>query len=60
MNKITCSAEADLMKRTYYVVNDNGDLAGHDMDILTAQDCLSVMQEKEPDAGWELFDSNKE
>lgn len=28
-------------KKLYYVVNDKGDIGGHDLDLLKAQDCLA-------------------
>lgn len=39
----------------YFVANDNGEIAGHDMDCITAQQCLAEMLEKEPNAGWEIL-----
>ena len=50
--------ERNFTKKTYFVANDNGDVAGHDMNILTAEDCLSIHIKEEPEAGWELFDSD--
>jgi hypothetical protein len=48
------------LRKVYFVANDNGDVAGHDMDLATAEQCLAEMQRKEPDAGWEILDSEEE
>ena len=50
--------ERNFIKKTYFVANDKGEVAGHDIDILTAEDCLRVLTEEEPEAGWEIFDSD--
>lgn len=47
-------------ERIYFVANDNGDIAGHDLDYATAEQCLAEMQRQEPDAGWEILDSNED
>lgn len=48
------------MERKYFVANNNGDFAGHDLDYATAQQCLAEMIEKEPDAGWEILSDEEE
>lgn len=50
------------MKMTYYVANDNGDLACHDCDLLMAQDVLALELEKDPEntQGWEILDAEEE
>jgi hypothetical protein len=47
--------KAMMKERKYFVANDNGEIAGHDMDYATAQECLASMIEQEPEAGWELL-----
>lgn len=46
--------------RTYCVANDNGELAGHDLDHAHAEQVLEAMQKSEPNAGWEIIDTNGE
>lgn len=48
------------MERKYFVANDNGDLAGHDMDLATAEQCLAEMQRQEPNAGWEIMSDDED
>lgn len=45
-------------KRIYFVANDNGEIAGHDLSLASAEDVLKEMQEREPNAGWEILESN--
>lgn len=47
-------------KRIYFVANDNGDVAGHDLDLATAEQCLAEMLKKEPNVGWEILSSEDE
>lgn len=41
--------------RTWFVANDSGEIAGHDMSEISAQDLASRLQAEEPDAGWEAL-----
>lgn len=50
----------DMEKRTYFVADNNGNVAGHDMDRITAEQCLAAQIKEEPDAGWEILDSEEE
>lgn len=43
---------------SWYVVNDDGCIIGHDLSEIKAKLLSSEMQFKEPFAGWEAFDSN--
>lgn len=43
--------------RSYYVANDNGEIACHDCDRGTAEACLEAMKESHPDEGWELMNT---
>lgn len=50
------------MKKSYYVANDNGDLACHDCSREKAEDVLTSLLSADPEnkEGWELFDSEDE
>lgn len=50
------------MKRTYAVANNNGDLAGHDLDLATAEQVLDAMLAEDPDniAEWEIINGKDE
>jgi hypothetical protein len=39
----------------YCVCNNNGDLAGHDLDLPAAEQNLAEMISAEPDSGWEII-----
>jgi DNA-binding transcriptional regulator YiaG len=41
--------------KTWFVANNAGDLAGHDMEQKSAESCAARMAEQEPDAGWEAL-----
>jgi len=41
--------------RTYFVADDNGNIAGHDLDFPTAEHLLDAMLSDEPKAGWEIL-----
>lgn len=53
-----CVAEHPCEHDTWYVVNDAGDLAGHDLDENRAAQCLKEMLATEPGEGWEMFDAS--
>ena len=36
-------------------INNNGEIAGHDLSLASAEDVLKEMQEREPNAGWEIL-----
>lgn len=42
-------------KRIYFVANDNGDLAGHDLDYATAEQVLAEAERTNPGEGWEIL-----
>lgn len=44
-----------MLERKYFVANDNGEIAGHDLDMAHAEQVLAEMQEREPRAGWEIL-----
>ena len=46
-------------KKTFYVMNDYGEIAGHDLDYNTAVDVLAAMLEETPDDGWEIIDADE-
>lgn len=46
-------------KRNYYVANDNGDLAGHDLDYATAQTVLEEAELENPGEGWEILEDER-
>lgn len=50
------------MKNTFFVANNNGDIACHDCYITTAEDVLAVELERDPDneQGWEILDADDE
>jgi len=39
----------------YAVVNDSGEVSGHDLDLGTAELNLEVMQEKYPEENWDII-----
>ena len=43
------------MKKNWYVANDKGDLAGHDMDEYSAKNLEKDLREDEPKANWEAL-----
>lgn len=43
---------------SWFVVNDNGDIIGHDFSEMKAKLLASEKQSEEPSAGWDAFDSN--
>jgi hypothetical protein len=43
----------DVTKNNWNVVNDNGDVTGHDLSRIKAQFLAAEMRDEEPDAGWE-------
>lgn len=48
------------MEKKWFVANDNGDVAGHDMDEAKAKDLASQLNEKEPEAGWEALNPEED
>lgn len=44
-------------KRTYFVANDDGVIAGHDLDIATAETVLAEAERENPGEGWEILDA---
>ena len=44
--------------RRYCVANNIGELAGHDMDLDKAEQCLEAMLEEDPNAGWEIIEQD--
>jgi hypothetical protein len=46
--------------RNWSVINNKGNVAGHDMDEITARNCESIMQEQEPEAEWEAIENIEE
>ena len=45
---------------SWYVVNDNGYVIGHDLSEMKAKLLAFELQSEEPDQGWEAFNSNDE
>lgn len=43
------------MEKNWFVANDNGDVAGHDLSEMKAKLMASELQHDEPDAGWEAL-----
>ena len=43
-------------KRNWYVCDNNGYLAGHDLDKAHAKELEAKMQEQEPNKGWEALE----
>lgn len=41
--------------KKYFVANDKGDIAGHDLDYASAENCLAIMVEADPNEGWEIL-----
>lgn len=41
--------------RNYFVADDNGNVIAHDCTRAEAEATCAVMQEREPDAGWEVL-----
>lgn len=44
-------------KRTYFVANDMGEIAGHDLDYATATICLEEAEKDHPGEGWEILEN---
>lgn len=44
--------------RTYFVANDNGEIAGHDMDYAAATICLEEAEKDYPGEGWEILEND--
>ena len=42
--------------KKYCVCDCNGNLAGHDLSPAEAKHVLEIMQEREPDAEWEIIE----
>ncbi len=47
------------LKRIYQVADKNGNIAGHDLDYPTAEQCLAEMQRQEPNAEWEIISESE-
>lgn len=45
-------------KRSWYVVDDSGNVLGHDMSELPAKNLASEMAKRDPEAGWEALDAD--
>lgn len=45
--------------KTWYTVNNNGDLGCHDCDYITALENLRINQAAHPDEEWEMFKDEK-
>ena len=43
--------------RSWFVANDRGQIAGHDLTKEKAQDLAEKLKEKEPSVGWEAMSS---
>lgn len=43
----------------WFVVNDYGEVAAHDIGEIKAKTIASVMQEEDPDAGWEAINGDE-
>ena len=41
--------------RCYFVANDDGVIAGHDLDLATAQTVLEDAEKENPGEGWEIL-----
>jgi hypothetical protein len=48
------------MRRTWFVANNKGSLAGHDMDEYSALCLASDLQEKFPEEEWEALNGEDE
>ena len=46
-----------MMERMYFVANEKGEIIGHDLSLVSAEQCLKEMQEREPNVGWEILES---
>ena len=42
-------------ERKYFVANDEGVVAGHDLDYATAQTVLEEAEKETPGEGWEIL-----
>jgi hypothetical protein len=48
------------MKNNWFVANDNGDVAGHDLSKERAEALAEQMQKEEPEANWEALSSDED
>jgi len=46
------------VKKTWFVCNDSGDVAGHDLSKERAEEIAVQMREKQPNDGWEALDAS--
>lgn len=44
------------MEKKFFVANDNGVIAGHDLDYATATICLEEAEKENPGEGWEIIE----
>lgn len=45
--------------RTYFVANDDGVIAGHDLDLATAEIVLEEAERENPGEGWEILEDKQ-
>lgn len=49
-----------MKERKYFVTNDDGVIAGHDLDYATAQTVLEEAEKENPGEGWEILSDDNE